>query len=125
MIALKRFLKNLLKSDNKLPRYIAYCVVIGAGVFIIRCENQKRIEAEIRYKEAEETIKEKEEYIEHQDYLLDSVIKMSEYLKIEVDGVKVENNALRDTLEAVKPYTDKLSKSELKKLWSGIRHNLR
>lgn len=125
MIALKRFLKNLLKSDNKLPRYIAYCAVIGAGVFIIRCETQKRIEAEIKYKEAEETIKEKEEYIEYQDYLFDSVVRMSEYLKIEVDGVKIENNAYRDSMLTVKSYTNNLSKSQLKKLWSELRHNMR
>lgn len=113
----KKSLIGFLKSDS-IYRYIIYAAILVSAVFIFRCERQNAIDAEYNYRKAEEEN-------ERLNYQYDSVIDINKYLKIEIDGVKVQNEFLRDTLSYIKPRIDGLGKSELKKLWSDYkRHNM-
>lgn len=127
MNGLKRFLKDLIKNNANILRYIAYGAVLISAVIIVRCETQRKIKAEIRYQEAEEKIENLEDSIRVKDVMYDSIMNQIEKLKIEVDGVKIENNVLRDSLQFIRPAIDRMSGSELKKLWSDYksRYHLR
>jgi len=121
MSGLKEFLKNFLKSDSNVLRYIAYGVILVTVVFVFKCETRKRIEAEAKYESAERKIEKQEEYIERQDYLYDSVIRITEHLKIERDGVKVENNALRDSILKIDTIFANINKHGLKSAFSEYK----
>jgi hypothetical protein len=114
---LKRYLTNLLRSDN-LVRYVIGFIILSCAVIVFRCERQRSLDFNYKYQRAEE------ENIELQ-YINDSILLEYELLKIKVYGIEKENNKLRDSILLVKPYIDKLSKRELKELWSNYkRHHL-
>lgn len=121
MNGLKRFLTDLTKNNANILRYITYGAILVAVVVVIRCETQKKIEAELEYQKAEEIIDILEDSIRVKDIMYDSIMNQIEKLKIEVDGVKVENNVLRDSLQFIRPAIDRMSNSELKKLWSDYK----
>jgi len=121
MKRLKEFLTSFLKSNGNVYRYIARAVVIVAGLIIFCCEISRRVRAEVEAEKAGEIIKKKDEFIDSQNEKYDSVVAMTEYLKIEVDGVKVENNAYRDSMLKVDSIFNSYSKSNLKDAFSKYK----
>ena len=127
MINLKRSLTSFLRSDNKLLTYIIGGLILVAAVIIFRCERQRSIDTEIKLHEKRRETEMLNDSIKRMNTSFDSILKVNEMIKIERDGVIVENVLLRDTLHAMRPVINNMSKRELRNLWTGYqgRHNLR
>jgi predicted nuclease with TOPRIM domain len=110
---LKRYLINLLKSDN-LVRYCVGFVVLIVAVIVFRCERQRSLDFNYKFQKAEE------ENINLQE-INDSILLEYELLKIKIYDIEQENSKLRDSILLIKPYINKLSKHELKELWSNYK----
>lgn len=111
---LKRYLKNLLKSDSNFFRYLAYFVVIIAVVLIVRFENKGRLEEEARAIEAEKQIELLKNSAKKKKFMFDSIMRVNEMIKIEADGVKVENNILRANQSKIDSIFARYNKHDLK-----------
>jgi len=118
---LKRYLTSFLKSNANVYRYIVNGIILVAVVVIVRCEAQKRVEAEIKLLETEKKIEQKNREKEVLDFQYDSLLQLHKISKVELDGVKVENNLLRDTLNIMRPSIRRMSSNELKRLFSEYK----
>ena len=121
MKRLKEFLTSFLKSNGNVYRYIAWPVVIIAWVIIYRCEVKDKVRAEAEAQKAKEILEKKEKYIEYQNHKFDSLLNVHEYLKIEADGVKVENSNLRAQMDDIDSIFTNTSKSKLKDVFSKYK----
>lgn len=121
MSGLKESLINFLKSNGNILRYISYGLVLVTVVIVVRCETQKTIKAEAKYQEAESEIEALMDSIHRKDIMFDSIMTQVNKLKVEVDGTKVENNILRDSLQFIRPAIKRMSNDQLKKLWANYK----